>query len=303
MIIDFALAIVPIAWLIIALAGLKLPGHIACVSALLTSAVLAALHWHLETINIATAALEGILNALWPICLVVVAALFTYNLTVRTGAIETIKRMLSGISRDRRILALLIAWGFGNFMEGMAGFGTAVAIPASMLVGIGFNPIVAVVGCLVVNATPTAFGSVGVPTATLSTITSIDSLTLSAEIACMEALLTFVAPFFLVAICGGGVKALRGSFGITFLAALSFTAPWLITALFIGPELPNIIGAACSMACIIAYSRFAKNEVEAAYALPTVSESTCASPVNSTSPADAGNTQTDKITLGIGLRA
>ena len=81
-----------------------------------------------------TAALEGALNALWPICLVIVAALFTYNLSLETGAMEKIKKMLAGVSTDQRVLALLIGWAFGHFMEGMAGFGTAVAIPAGMQV-------------------------------------------------------------------------------------------------------------------------------------------------------------------------
>ena len=82
--------------------------------------------------------------------------------------------MLAGVSVDERVLLLIIGWGFGNFMEGMAGFGTAVAIPASMLVGIGLDPMRAVLACLVVNSTPTAFGSVGVPTVTLASVTGLD---------------------------------------------------------------------------------------------------------------------------------
>ena len=167
----FLLAMVPIIWLVAALSGLKMAGHKACVIALMLTVVLAAGYWKLSAVCIATAALEGVLNALWPICLVIVAALFTYNLTLKTGAMEVIKKMLAGVSRDQRVLALIIGWGFGNFMEGMAGFGTAVAIPASMLVGIGLDPMGAVLGCLVVNSTPTAFGSVGVPTVTLASVT------------------------------------------------------------------------------------------------------------------------------------
>lgn len=264
---SFAFAIIPIAWLVVALAGLKLPGHIACLTALGASIVLAMLCWGSSAPEVASAALEGVLNALWPICLVIVAALFTYNLTVRTGAMETIKRMLCGVSPDRRILALLIAWGFGNFMEGVAGFGTAVAIPASMLAGIGFNPLVAVLGCLVVNAMPTAFGSVGVPTATLASVTGLDPLALSGQIALLEGALVFISPFFLVAICGGGLKAFRGAGGVTVLAAGSFIVPWLLVSTFVGPELPNIVGAACSMACIVAYAHGSKRMPDARYLL------------------------------------
>lgn len=130
----FVLAILPILWLVIALSVLKIAGHKACVTALVITAVLAIVYWKLNVVNTATAGLEGILNALWPICLVIIAALFTYNLTMETGAMDLIKKMLAGVSMDERVLLLIIGWGFGNFMEGMAGFGTAVAIPASMLV-------------------------------------------------------------------------------------------------------------------------------------------------------------------------
>ena len=254
---EFVLALLPIMWLVIALAALGIPGHIACGTALVASCVLALAFWQLSAVCVATAALEGILNALWPICAVVVAALFLYNLCVKTGGMETVKRMLLGVSQDERVLALLIAWGFGNFMEGIAGFGTAVAVPAAMLVGIGFEPFTAVVGCLVVNATPTAFGSVGVPTATLATITGPDSVALSGDIALMEFAITFAAPYLLVAICGGGLRSLRGALGVTTLAAASFTVPWLLMALFAGPELPNIVGAVVSMVCIVLYARHA----------------------------------------------
>lgn len=88
--------------------------------------------------------------------------------------------------------------GFGNFMEGMAGFGTAVAIPASMLAAIGINPILSVIACLVVNSTPTAFGSVGVPTVTLASVTNLDVLQLSGNVALIQVILTFLSPFFMV---------------------------------------------------------------------------------------------------------
>ena len=114
LLLEFVLAMMPIIWLIVALSGLKMAGHKACVAALAITAVLAGGYWGLHALCIATAALEGVLNALWPICLVIVAALFTYNLTLKTGAMESVKKMLAGVSSDKRILALLIGWGFGG---------------------------------------------------------------------------------------------------------------------------------------------------------------------------------------------
>lgn len=247
----FILAMLPILWLIAALSGLKMAGHKACVIAFLISAALAFGYWKLSIVCTATAAVEGILNALWPICLVIIAALFTYNLTLKTGAMEQIKKMLAGVSRDKRVLALIIGWGFGNFMEGMAGFGTAVAIPASMLVGIGLDPISSVLACLVVNSTPTAFGSVGVPTVTLATVSGTDQLALAGSVAVIQCILTFLSPFLMVYICGRGMKAFRGMLPLTLVSSVSFVVPWFITAQVLGPELPDIVGSICSMGCML----------------------------------------------------
>lgn len=263
----FILAMLPIIWLIVALSGLKMAGHKACVIALGITVVLAMGYWKLNAACTATAALEGILNALWPICLVIVAALFTYNLTLKTGAMELIKKMLAGVSKDKRVLALIIGWGFGNFMEGMAGFGTAVAIPASMLAGIGLDPLSAVIGCLVVNSTPTAFGSVGVPTVTLASVTGLDAFPLSFHVALIQCVLTFISPFLMVCICGRGIKALKGMIPTTLVAAISFTLPWFLAAKLLGPELPNIIGSICSMVCVIIAARIFNKKTDVRYSI------------------------------------
>src|SRR5699024_7784205 len=126
MFLKFLLAILPIVWLIIALSGLKMAGHKACSITLIITVIMGMFYKKLSGLYVALAVLEGVLNALWPICLVIIAALFTYNLSLKTGAMEKIKKMLGNVSCDSRVLALIIGWGFGNFMEGMAGFGTAV---------------------------------------------------------------------------------------------------------------------------------------------------------------------------------
>lgn len=268
----FVLAMLPILWLIIALSVLKMAGHKACVITLVLTALLACFYWKLSAVCTLTAALEGILNALWPICLVIVAALFTYNLTLKTGAMEEIKKMLASVSKDTRVLTLIIGWGFGNFMEGMAGFGTAVAIPASMLAGIGLNPLNAVLACLVANTTPTAFGSVGVPTVTLASVTGTEVLPLAGNVAVIQFILAFLSPFLMVCICGKGIKALKGMIPTTLVAALSFTVPWFLAAKLIGPELPDIIGSICSMVCIIVAAKIFNRNPDAEYSIETKSQ-------------------------------
>lgn len=143
----FLLALVPIIWLVVMLLCFKWPAWKAAIGSFVLSCVLAFAWWHLSAAQIATASLEGFLMALWPIVLVIIAAVFTYNLCVRTGAMDVIGSMITSISSDRRLLALLVAWCFGGFMEGMAGFGTAVAIPAGMLAGLGFEAVPAVLIC------------------------------------------------------------------------------------------------------------------------------------------------------------
>ncbi len=259
LVLNFLLAMLPIIWLMFALTALKMPGFKACGLAALLAAILAPLYWKQPVSFTAAAALEGILNALWPICLVIIAALFTYQLSLETGAMEDIKQMLAGVSRDGRIQVLIVAWAFGLFMEGMAGFGTAVAIPAGILVALGFDPIRTIVACLVVNSMPTAYGSVGVPTVTLASITGIDSLVLSQNVAIIECLLFLISPFLVIIIFGGGVKALKGMVGMSLAASLSFVIPEFLTGMFIGPQLPDVIGAVVSMGVLIFLARSRKD--------------------------------------------
>lgn len=274
--VHFILALAPIIWLMIALSVLKMPGYKACIITVIITAIESIAIWKFSPVNMITAALEGALNALWPICIVIVAALFTYNLSLETGAMEKIKKMLAGVSTDQRVLALLIAWAFGHFMEGMAGFGTAVAIPAGILIALGMEPLPVVIGCLVVNSMPTAFGSVGVPTTTISNITGLDVVKLSADTAKIELLIFMLLPFFLVFIVGKGFKAFKGMIGMIIVAAVSFIVPMFIFATFVGPELPDIIGAICSMIAIVIFARMRKGEVPEEYRAKT-SESADAS--------------------------
>ena len=263
--VHFILALAPIIWLMVALSVLKMPGYKACIITVIITAIESIAIWKFNPVFMLTAALEGALNALWPICLVIVAALFTYNLSLETGAMEKIKKMLAGVSTDQRVLALLIAWAFGHFMEGMAGFGTAVAIPAGILIALGMEPLPVVVGCLVVNSMPTAFGSVGVPTTTVSNITGLDVVKLSADTAKIELLIFALLPFFLVFIVGKGFKAFKGMIGMIIVALVSFLLPMFIFATFVGPELPDIIGAICSMIAIVVFARMRKGEVPEEY--------------------------------------
>lgn len=229
----FLLALSPILWLIVSLGFLKMQSFKACPIALIISFAVALAWYHMPGMDAATAALEGVALACWPILLVIIAAIFTYNLTLYTKSMDIVKHMLTTVSKDRRVLALLIGWGFGAFMEGMAGFGTAIAIPASMLVALGFDPIKAILVCLVANSVPTTYGSIGIPASTLANLTGLDPVQLSTYISLQLLPLNIICPFIIVAIVGSSLKALKGVFMITLLSALGLAVPELIVSAFV----------------------------------------------------------------------
>jgi len=132
-------------------------------------------------------------------------------------------------------------WCFGNFLEGMAGFGTAVAIPASMLAALGVNPVTAILACLLANGLPTMFGSIGIPTATLATITGIDPISLAFTQALQAFPFVLVTPLLMVGILGGK-KAMKGMVPVALIAGISFGLPEIAAARFIGTDLPDIVG-------------------------------------------------------------
>ena len=196
--------------------------------------------------------------ALWPIVLVIIAAVFTYNLCVRTGAMDVIGSMITSISSDRRLLALLVAWCFGGFMEGMAGFGTAVAIPAGMLAGLGFEAVPAVLICLLANGVPTPYGSIGIPTVSVADLVGLDSLHLATVQLVQLAPFFVVMPLFIVLVAGrvaddqGNAASvgerLHGVAGVALLSGVSFVGAALVVAMFVGPELAVVVGSIVSLA-------------------------------------------------------
>ncbi len=252
-VVEFLLALVPIFWLVVVLLVFKWPAWKAAIGSFVLSCVLAGLVWKLPVDQIATASLEGFLMALWPIVLVIIAAVFTYNLCVSTGAMDVIGSMITSISSDRRLLALLIAWCFGGFMEGMAGFGTAVAIPASMLAGLGFEPLSAVLLCLLANGVPTPYGSIGIPTVSLAGLVGLDSAHLAFVQFVQLAPFYLVVPFLIVIVAGRVEGAsiadrLHGVVVPALASGVAFTLPSMVVAAFVGPELSVVVGSICALA-------------------------------------------------------
>lgn len=250
----FICAILPILWLMASLGGSLLPAHKSALTTLLLTVVLALVFFKMPVFHTLTAVLEGAALGLWPIMAVIIAAIFTYKLAQHTRSIDLINRMLSGISTDRRIQVLILAWGFGGFLEAISGYGTSVAIPAGILIALGFEPLFAAVICLIANTVPTAFGAVGIAITTLAKVTGLEAGTLSFTVAAQLSPFIVLVPIALVMITGGGFKGIKGVWGITLISGLAFVIPQLLAARFLSEELPTLVGSLCSMGATILWA-------------------------------------------------
>ncbi|MDW8800373.1 L-lactate permease [Clostridium sp. A1-XYC3] len=251
----FFIALLPVAWLMLSLGALKMPGHKTCPIALLATIILAMIVWKMPLGQALGAGAEGAAMALWPIMIVIIAAVFTYNLSLHTKSMDVIKKMMTGITTDQRILVLILAWGFGGFLEAIAGFGTAVAIPASIMAALGFDPIFAAIICLIANTTPTAFGAIGLPVSTLAKIANIDVTQLSYAVGLQLTILIIIIPIVLVMLTGKSVKAIKGVWGIALVSGLSFAIPEVLAAKYMGAELPAILGSVVCMAATVVMAK------------------------------------------------
>ena len=256
----FAIAMIPVLWLIVSLGVLKMPAHKTCSITVILTLAIAIICWRMKFIDGITATVEGMAIALWPILLVIVAALFTYNLAVETKTMDVIKKMLSSITTDKRIQVLILAWGFGGFLEAVAGYGTAVAIPASILASLGFNPLFAAVICLLANTVPTAFGALGIPVTTLATVTGLEVVHLSYVTSIQLAGFIVLIPFLLVILTEKSIKALKGVIGITLVSGITFAVPQIFIAKYLGADLPALVASICSMACTILMAKAMNKE-------------------------------------------
>ncbi|WP_445436071.1 lactate permease LctP family transporter [Candidatus Borreliella tachyglossi] len=253
---DFMKAFVPIILIIIGLGIIKKPAYYVIPICLVVTIAIVLFDKKLGVANTSLAILEGTIMGIWPIVIVIIAAIFTYKMSESQNDMKIIKAMLSSVSSDKRVIVLLVTWGFGNFLEGVAGYGTAVAIPVSILVAMGFEPFFACLLCLIMNTSSTAYGSVGIPIISLAQATELDVKIVSSDIALQLILPTLIIPFILVMLVGGGIKGVRGIFTLTLLSGASIAISQIYVSKALGPELPAILGSILSMAITIIYVKF-----------------------------------------------
>ncbi|HDL5848562.1 lactate permease LctP family transporter [Pseudomonas aeruginosa] len=241
-----AAAVIPIVFFFLALAIFRLKGHIAGSITLALAIAVAIFAFHMPADMAFAAAGYGFLYGLWPIAWIIVAAVFLYKLTVKSGQFEVIRSSVLSITGDQRLQVLLIGFSFGAFLEGAAGFGAPVAITAALLVGLGFNPLYAAGLCLIANTAPVAFGALGIPIIVAGQVTGIDAFKIGAMTGRQLPFLSILVPFWLVFMMDGW-RGIRETWPAAIVAGGSFAITQYLTSNFIGPELPDITSALVSL--------------------------------------------------------
>jgi len=235
-------AAMPILVLLLMIGVLRKPAWISAVTGLAVGFVIAIGVYSMPTGTAVSATLMGAAFGLFPIGWIVFWAVVLYRLTVETGQFEIIKDSIGGVTTDRRLQAMLIAFALGAFIEGAAGFGTPVAVAAAMLTGLGFSPFFAAGICLLANTAPVAFGSIGIPVTTLASVTGIDDHLLSTWVGRLCAPISVFIPAYLVMVMGG-FKALKGVIPAAVVCGVCFAGMQLFMSSTAGQELVDIVAA------------------------------------------------------------
>lgn len=235
----------------------RAPGYHAAILGTGSAIVLAIAVWGMPVGLAVSSTLLGCLFGIFPICWIVISGVWIYNMTVESGEFEIIKNSLASITDDRRLQALFIAFAFGSFIEGTAGFGTPVAITAAMLTGLGFNPIYAAGICLLANTAPVAFGSIGIPIITAGQVTGLDAMKIGQIVGRQLPLLSVLVPLWLVVLMGGWKRSLE-VLPAVLVAGFSFALTQFFTSNYLGPMLPDILSALVCIVSLLIFLQFWK---------------------------------------------
>lgn len=247
-------AALPIICFLLCLVVFKLKGYQAGFITVVLAAAVAIFFYGMPAQLVGASFVQGYTNGMWPIAWIIIAAIFLYKLSVKSGSFEIIKQSVISITPDHRIQVLLIGFCFGSFLEGAIGFGGPVAITAALLVGLGLKPMYAAGLCLIANTAPVAFGAVGIPITAMTDLVGIDSHSVSAMTGRLLVPLSFSIPFFIVFLMDG-FKGVRETFPAVFVTSTSFVVTQFFTSNHIGAQLPDITSAVVALICTTLFLR------------------------------------------------
>ena len=254
MVVSTLLAAIPVVVMLVALGFMHIKAHIAAGLGLVAALVVAIFAYGMPVDMAGKAAMYGGLTGLLPIGWIVLNIIFLQQMAEQNGSFKVLQDSLSGITDDRRLQLLLIAFCFGAFFEGAAGFGTPVAVTAGILIGLGFSPLAASGLSLIANTAPVAFGALGTPVITLAKVHGYDLMEVTAMIGRQLPFFSLLVPFWLIWAFAGR-KAMMEIWPAILVTGLSFAIPQYLVSNFIGPELVDIIAAIVSMTTLILFLR------------------------------------------------
>ena len=245
---------IPLYLLFYMLAVKRTAGHKAALIGTVSALLLAILVWGMPAGPAASSIFMGASFGIFPIVWIVITAVWVYNMTVESGEFEIIKNSLASLTDDRRLQAIFIAFAFGSFIEGTAGFGTPVAITAAMLVGLGFNPLYAAGICLIANTAPVAFGAIGIPIVVAGQVSGLDVMHISQIVGRQLPFLSVIVPFWVcVTMCG--FKRTFEVMPALIVSGCCFALSQFLCSNFHGPYLPDIISAIVTIVGMVALLR------------------------------------------------
>ena len=247
-------AALPVVTLLVLIASGKAKAYLAALIALVVAILVAVFLFTMPADLALRAAVLGAVIGFFPIGWIVLNVIFLYRLTVATGAFATLSQAIGGVTRDRRLQLLLIAFSFGAFFEGASGFGTPVAVTGAILIGLGFSPLAASGLSLIANTAPVAFGALGTPIAGLASVTGIDPYLLGAMVGRQLPFFSLIVPFWLIW-AFAGFRGMRQIWPAILVCGLSFAVPQFVISNFVNPWIVDIGASLISMACLIGFLR------------------------------------------------
>jgi lactate permease len=284
---SFLVAILPIATVLILLGILRRPAWQAALAGLIVGLVIAVTAWGMPAKIAVAAASNGAVFALWPVMWIVINALFVYNIAVASGRFDAFRAwVIKHLPNDRRVVLIVIAFCFGALLEGVAGFGTPVAIVSSLLIMCGFPALDAIVFVLIFNTTPVAFGALGAPVTVLGAVTGLPAPALAAMIGRQLPLIAAFLPFYVMALYGGW-RSVRALWPVLGVAGVSFGVAQFVASNYLDYTLTDVFAALVSLAVTLLFLRVWKPAVDPAFAI-SHSASEVQSPVSRSVPAWQG---------------
>lgn len=251
------IASTPIIFIFWALIIKKMKGYMASLLTAIVAILVAIFVYGMPVSLSLLSTIHGAFYGFFPICWIIIGAVFLYNVSVKSGQFEIIKSFMASITNHRRLQALLIAFSFGSFLEGAAGMGAPVAITSAMLAGMGFNPLYAAGICLIANTAPVAFGSVGVPITIASQVSGIPELAISQMVGRTLPIIALIVPFYLVILMAG----FKRSFEVLpamLVSGITFAVVQFLVANYLGPMLPSLLAGLASIICLMVLLKFWK---------------------------------------------